>query len=601
MSETPDHEDLLSLISQRPKSRFARLLAGAQGDDPGPDMAGFPDVPDQAVPAPAPEPEPEASPPVPPGAAPQPDITEAPSPEAPTLVAPPEPAAAPVEAAVEVPIETSVEAPVEVAVDEPARPAGRRIVDAGAGRERRSRPAAAPAPAVVPPAPLPVRPSQAGLDDDVDAVLEDPSVLQAPPADPFGGIPPADPTSGAGFSMPGAQPSAEIDLPKERKRAYLERLTDLRANIISSGDDPIEIPAHEKTLSEQLEELGIPPRPHRWPRFIAWPPRHQLERLQQPDIDKEKVKEWIEHMLQMEKRMQERSDEIHAWLEKFGPQGLQRNIFEKRRLKRMPTDPYHGIHWACLLDEKAANPAAMGRVRTWSHMRARTVDGGLVKAYHDCVNVAVPTPESVHLGMMEARARGWGTLRMSGSPEFAKLAIEAARRENIPAEITIRYGLWWRTIKVTPLPPGVVPELPKEDQEKSKDGQENSKGQTGGAALPRTSPTTPASALPSKRAAAAERVDEIDEILDEDEPDAPVPLAPSVLAAQKRSTGRKEAAPGPAFGLPGGAPPSTLDRTAASASSGREAASPAAIETGPNPAAAPETRPEDGETATPAA
>lgn len=287
-----------------------------------------------------------------------------------------------------------------------------------------------------------------------------PVVFKAPPlpttSSEFtlrGQAPGSDPFEDAPSFLPG-NPIADLESEADMKHETVMRMIDENMNSISSGDDLFIPERPKKTLAEELAELGFPPRPHLWPPMMSWPQLRDMELLRQQGLSKQILEDYLKAQEIRQAKMLDRAATINDWIREHNrKQGHLRTI----RINFNKKKPYMGVNWACLLDEDTGRNPDMHRVYSWGHMRARTADGGVVRAFNSNVKVDVVTMESVRLAVLEARARGWKTLRLTGDPEFTKHAIQICRQANIAAEITVRatpLSPFRRKFHMTPSLPG---------------------------------------------------------------------------------------------------------------------------------------------------
>ncbi len=283
-----------------------------------------------------------------------------------------------------------------------------------------------------------------------------------------------------------------VEAPSRETRAQMDFM-DRNTAIITCGDEiPEQAPARKLTIDEQMQKLGFPPRPRMWPSVMAWPMQPDFNMMARKDASEEELRKYLEGMQLMQKRMLERAQQIDEYIRQYN------NIEDAKRSKwrqslKYPTlgtiryfkkydylnnkarinqertklDPYYGIRWACLLDEKATRPAA-NIVSTWSYNYARTNDGGVVVSDQDSIRFREFTQQAVTLAIHEGVARGWETIKIQGNTKFVKLAIQAANQSNVRAEITEYYGpagIFRRKHVVMPAPPGVSREEPRVETE----------------------------------------------------------------------------------------------------------------------------------------
>lgn len=242
------------------------------------------------------------------------------------------------------------------------------------------------------------------------------------------------------------------------------------AGILTRGDDPVKFD-EPKALhgAAALRAMGFPDRPRTWPSFIAWPPQAIVDRFQAPDVTALQRQEMLAALLELEDRFLARSKQINDWFERHNPLA-QQDKHSKTVTTRSGNDPHFGIKWATLINPGVQDRAIAATVLTWGHGLALTADGGALRVHDDVMSFAgkpkgygalACTPQSMMLAIQEARNRGWNKIELSGSYEFGKIAIKAAKEAGIEATITYQgKGLnSWRTyqVKVMPNPPMPAP------------------------------------------------------------------------------------------------------------------------------------------------
>lgn len=265
--------------------------------------------------------------------------------------------------------------------------------------------------------------------------------------------------------LPG-NPLTDLESDAEMKHETVMRMIGENMNSISSGDD-LHIPVKpKKTIEEELIDLGFPPRPHLWPPMMSWPQLRDMEVLRQKVLTAEILQEYLKAQELRQSKMLDRASTIDDWIRTHN---RKQGMFLTPFINTRRSQPYRGVNWACLLDEDMAQNQVLSRVYSWGHMRARTADGGVVRAFQSHIKVDVSSAEAVRIAIMEARARGWKTLRIAGDHEFTRQAIEICRQANIAAEITVR---------ATPLSPyrkryHMTPSLPGPSEQESPEQQKD--------------------------------------------------------------------------------------------------------------------------------
>ena len=200
----------------------------------------------------------------------------------------------------------------------------------------------------------------------------------------------------------------------------------------------------------------VPPRPHAWPVVMAWPPHQYMQALAAPDVTPEQRAEFWKRLEEKCDPMMERAAQIDEWIRsQRGKWNLRdRNYDDRFARTHSIGDPYRGVRWALLLENK---PIKAEGVNLWGHSRAYLADGGVVAARHDGVSVRKVSDQAVKLAMQESLARGYGSLKISGTKEFCMKAAELARAAGVEAEISY-HGILGikRRVKVMPQVPNPI-------------------------------------------------------------------------------------------------------------------------------------------------
>jgi hypothetical protein len=338
----------------------------------------------------------------------------------------------------------------------------------------------------VPPAPTDTAPAQPGDEDDPDA-----SETLAVPA----GVP---------------KTASGVNLTEQEQVAALAEK--MRGSIGDAGsvEDFINgLPARPSVASQkEIREferrmigglqLNIPAN---WPEFMMIPTYEELRRLNHEGVTPEFIRNWEEEKQLQADAMETRAQELNDWIFSFGDGTLN----EKQRVARMKNreeamnkrsagkdgkknknnrpdpqeitdeelykDRHYGIRFATLLNPSPdhLNQLQKAPVASWGHDTVRTLDGGRVCVSGDEIRALTVTGQAAQLMVMEAKARGWETLRISGDNEFCAAVKRACKEQGMGAIITRRgplgLGPFSKPEYIMPrLPDSLGPQMPDPEQ-----------------------------------------------------------------------------------------------------------------------------------------
>ena len=351
---------------------------------------------------------------------------------------------------------------------------------AQAAPETTAAPAAIPAePTEVPAAPAVSEAPAVAEQSGPDAAAEAASVEVADPWAAASG--PEDSTSSAGAQTKPTEVSGipegtvtHVEDSNVSKVLSLAGIVSPWHGTVGCGDEPEDnavAPAPAETREQLLTRLGIPPRPRIWPVMMQWPPARDLELLQREGVTAEQRKAYVEGLFAKQQMMLDRAKRIDAYIRENDPAAVaaqvaihrSRDGHYGRHDKAFKLDPFYGIAWAQLLDEKTTGNVA-NLVASWSHRSAHTLDGGIVRVDDDMITFGRHdgpdrqgiTEQSIQLALREGMARGWKTFKLRGGHEFAAMAAKHARAMNIHCEIEIYDGLFdyrRKKLMIMPTPP----------------------------------------------------------------------------------------------------------------------------------------------------
>jgi len=236
-------------------------------------------------------------------------------------------------------------------------------------------------------------------------------------------------------------------------------------------------------------------RPKNWPDFMTFPTESELRFLTQEGVTPEMIKGFEASKQQQADEMETRAREINDWIFSWGDmrlnEGAQMQRSRNRQLaaRRRATGPdgrvdkdqegdfdpagltdeelyadrHYGIRFALLLspDPDAVNRLRSAPVAAWGHDQLRTMDGGRLQIKGDEIIVRTSSMDAAKLLVLEAQARGWETIRVSGHNEFCAAVKRAAKEAGMGATISRRgplgLGPFGRPEVVMPAIPRVQP------------------------------------------------------------------------------------------------------------------------------------------------
>lgn len=338
---------------------------------------------------------------------------------------------------------------------------------------------------------------------------------------------PAAPESGAAPSQPGDEDdpdasetlAAPAGVPKtasgvnlteqERVAALVEKVRGSVGDAGSIQDFLGGLPARPSVASQKeireferriIDGLELK-KPVNWPEFMMFPTYEELRRLKHEGVTPEFIRNWEEEKQIQADAMEARARELNDWIFSFGDGTLN----EKQRVARMKNreeamrkrsadksgkkdkknrpdpqeitdeelykDRHCGIRFATLLNPSPdhLNQLRQAPVASWGHDTARTLDGGRVHVSGDEIRALTVSGQAAQLIVMEAKARGWETLRISGDNEFCAAVKRACKEQGMGAIITRRgplgLGPFSKPEYVMPrLPDSLGPQMPDPEQ-----------------------------------------------------------------------------------------------------------------------------------------
>jgi len=271
-----------------------------------------------------------------------------------------------------------------------------------------------------------------------------------------------------------------------------------------------EIQAFRRRLVGDLELKT----PLNWPEHMMIPTYEESRVLQHPNTTPENIRAWEEEKQRAADAMEARAKELNAWIFSFGDMRLNekhqmarsknRDAAIKKRTasidgkeaisspasspeitdEELYKDRHYGILFASLLNPSPdhLNRLQQAPVAAWGHDIVRTLDGGRVKASRDEIRALTVTAQAAQVIVMEAKARGWETFRISGDNEFCAAVKRACKEQGMGAIITRRgplgLGPFSRPEYIMPrLPQSLGPQMPDPEQRRKEQGAPTEDGE----------------------------------------------------------------------------------------------------------------------------
>jgi len=207
--------------------------------------------------------------------------------------------------------------------------------------------------------------------------------------------------------------------------------------------------------------------PYPWPDFMPFPTDQELRELLHSDTTPEMIRNFELAKQKEADDMAARAREINEWIFNSGTMRLNEGAQMRRAARRdgfiharnsgrmsderlkseftaddisdadLYGDEFYGIRFAMLLNP---DPANITRLRTapvaaWGHDQLITLDGGRIRAREGELVVTSPSAQAAQMIVMEAKARGWETLRVSGNNDFCNAVKRAAKEAGLGAII----------------------------------------------------------------------------------------------------------------------------------------------------------------------
>jgi hypothetical protein len=208
-------------------------------------------------------------------------------------------------------------------------------------------------------------------------------------------------------------------------------------------------------------------RPGNWPDFMTFPTEAELLALRQENVTPDMIRDFEKRKQEQADQMEIRAREINTWIFDWGTMALNENAQMSRArnrdaaIRRRATGPdgrvqgmndvdasdvtdeelygdrHYGIRFTLLLnrDPESINRLRSAPVSAWGHDQLRTMDGGHLQVKGDEIIVRKSSMEAAKLLVMEAQARGWETIRVSGHNEFCAAVKRAAKEAGLGAII----------------------------------------------------------------------------------------------------------------------------------------------------------------------
>lgn len=204
---------------------------------------------------------------------------------------------------------------------------------------------------------------------------------------------------------------------------------------------------------------GIGPRPKHWPPHMSWPPssvRKAMDSMTPGERD-----QVIKGLQERSEAMRLRSKQIHDWFVERG---------NRTRLRRPVDHPTYGVMFASMLSPSGIDSSLTSSVLSWGHRRVTTQDGGIVAASENGIRAVKATQQAAQVLVMEARARGWDCIDVTGTSEFKRMVAMAAQQYGMP--VYSRNILGQRRV----LASGMVPPPPDAEMKRRQYRPENDPG-----------------------------------------------------------------------------------------------------------------------------
>lgn len=354
--------------------------------------------------------------------------------------------------------------------------------------------------------PAPSRPSRADPAAPPPAVPATVMVAPPPPADEAPAGPPGQPDPDEPDQLPalpaGLVPGAQALLLSPEERVALLASLKIDGSVTDAGPaaDLLAGKHPRPSIASQREidrmnrlRLGdlIIGKPFNWPEFMTYPTDLELRELRKGEITPERIAEFEQVKQRQADEMEARAREINSWIFTYGTMRLNERAqisrarnrdaaFRKRSVgpdgkvnpdlgpvsevtdEELYKDRFYGIRFASLLNP---HPDHLSRMRSapvasWGHDQLITLDGGRIQARGDELVVRSSSLQAAQMLVMEARSRGWETLRVSGNNEFCAAVKRAAKEAGMGAIIHRRgplgIGPFSRPEVIMPALPGSV-------------------------------------------------------------------------------------------------------------------------------------------------
>lgn len=196
-------------------------------------------------------------------------------------------------------------------------------------------------------------------------------------------------------------------------------------------------------------------KPDGWPAVMSWPPKKLRDRIRDGKVNEDNVHKVKAYYDEYARLVGDQSEKIlqHMRNNPSLNEDQRRIPFfrAKRRLGYDNTRNQRHIAWAMLLDPNGDYMSVYNQsVMSYGRTSMTLMDGGKVDANEKNVVVHKVSPMAAQLVVEEAMARGWGSIKVSGTSDFVNGVLKHAQARGLAVDATVmmdRFGLFPRKIK----------------------------------------------------------------------------------------------------------------------------------------------------------
>lgn len=211
--------------------------------------------------------------------------------------------------------------------------------------------------------------------------------------------------------------------------------------------------AEAGSLPPALDKFPLP-RPAKWPATMAWPNAEIVREWpvlantyanavmgtgETREKARQAMREFIRNYAIAAQVMEDRS-KIVAQRLAVADARIDRRVMNLQLGRYFLRDSDKPMSWACLLRVEVSSDARIQNVAAFTNTAARTTDGGIVLADDKGLIVTKSSPQAIELLVVEASARGWPEIRISGNKELCDMALKICRQHNLDAVIQERWN-----------------------------------------------------------------------------------------------------------------------------------------------------------------